>query len=110
MEAQGLDEFFNIKYEDAHGLKIDVEEVYEDSNQLCYLILNNVCAKGLGKSKINKFNDQRDGALAWKTLKEYYDQDGDKESFGTQTLEQILILKIMYNSHGCFDKYMSKFE
>ena len=52
LEAQGLDEFFNIKYEDAHGLKIDAEEVYEESNQLCYLILNNVCKKGLEKSKI----------------------------------------------------------
>ena len=34
---------------------------------------------GLAKSMIINFNDQRYGALAWKTLKEYYYQDGDKE-------------------------------
>ena len=43
-------------------------------------------------------------------LKEYCEKGGDKESFGTQALEQVLILKILYNSHGDFDKYMRKFE
>ena len=38
---------------------------------------------------IRKFNDQRGGALAWKPLKYYYDQDSDKDSFRTQELEKI---------------------
>ena len=32
LEDQGQDELVNIKDEDAHGLKIDVKEGYEDSN------------------------------------------------------------------------------
>ena len=87
-----------------------MKEVYEQSNQLFYTILNNLCTKGLVRSKIQSFNDQRDGALVWKNLKEYYDQDGGKQPFGTQALEQIFSLKLMYNSHGGFDNYMSKFE
>ena len=78
LESQGLDELVNIKDDDAHGLKIDVKEGYEESNQLFYSVLKNVCAKGLAKSKIKKFNDQRDGTLAWKTLNEYYYQDREK--------------------------------
>ena len=74
------------------------------------MILKYVFAKGIAKSKIKKFNDQIDGALAWKTLNKYYDQDGDKGSFGTQALENILSLNLIYNSYGGFDKYMSNFE
>ena len=79
LEDQRLDQLVNITDEDAHGLKIDVKEGHEETNQLFYSILNNVCAKGLAKYNIKKFNDQRDGALVWKTLKQYYDQDGDKD-------------------------------
>ena len=79
----------NIKNEDAHGLKIDVRWCYKESNQLFYLIPKNVYTKGLENSNIKKFNDHRDGVLAWKTFKEYYDKDGDKYSFGTQELEKI---------------------
>ena len=110
LEAQGIDEFVNIKDEYTHELKIDVKEGYEDSNQLFYSILKNLFAKGLAKSKNKNFDDQRDRVLVWKTLKEYYDQDGDKDSFGAQLLEQILRLKIMYNLHGGSDKYMGNFE
>ena len=63
LEYQGLYELFNIKDEGAHGLKIDVKEGCEESNQLFYWILNNICEKGLSKSNIEKFNYQRDGAL-----------------------------------------------
>ena len=81
LEAQRLDKLVDIKDEDAHGLKIDVKQGYEESNQLFYSILNNVCTKGLEKFNIKKSNDQIDISLAWKTLKEYCDQDSDKESF-----------------------------
>ena len=75
-----------------------------------YLILKNVCAKGIANSKIKMFNDHIYGDSVCKTLKEYCDQDGDKESFGTQALQKLLSLELMYNSHGGFDKYMRKFE
>ena len=45
-----------------------------------------------------------------KTLKEYCDQDCLKESSGTQELELISSITLMYNSHGGFDKYKRKFE
>ena len=32
---------------------------------------------GIAKYNISKFNDQRDEALVWKTLKEYYDRGGE---------------------------------
>ena len=110
LEAQGLDELLRIDEVQEHKLKLSLDKDYEQDNHLFYSILKNSCAKGLAKSKIKSFKEHRDGALAWKVLKEYYDQDGDKESFGTQALEQLLNLRLMYNSHGGFDRYMSKFE
>ena len=76
-----MDELANIKDKDTHGLKIDFKEGYEDSNQLFYSITKNVCEKGIEKSNIKNFNDQRDRVLTWKNLKDYCDQDGDKVSF-----------------------------
>ena len=69
LESQGLDELVDITDQETHGLKIDVKEGYEESNQLFHLILKNVCEKGIEDSNINNFNNQRYGALTWKTLK-----------------------------------------
>ena len=59
-------------------MNIDVKEGYEESNQLFNFIPKNAYAKWLAKSNIKKFNNHRYGALEWKTLKEYYDQDVEK--------------------------------
>ena len=89
LESHGLDKLVNIKDEDPHGLRIDVKERYDESNQLFYSIPNNVCANRLAKYKIKNFNDQRDGSLACQTLKEYYDQDCEKIVIWTSGIGEI---------------------
>ena len=93
-----------------HMDKQEDDPEYDLMVQKLYKILKIVTTKGTAKVKVRKFEQKKDGVLAYAYLRSYYDLDGDKELYGQAKLEDILELKLFYNSIGAFEKYESTFE
>ena len=110
LESQNLSDVMDIKDIEEHQEKRKNDAVYDKKTTTLFMILKKKCSKGTALSKIKKYQDTRDGALAWKYLKEYYDQEGNKDIFGANALVSLLNLHLEYNSPGGFDKYTNDFE
>ena len=86
----------------------DVE--FNNLNQRFYLILQNITVNGIASARVKLYSTDRDGAKAWNELTAYYDQDGNKDIYGQTTLQDLMNLKLDYNTFGGMDKYVNDFE
>ena len=57
-----------------------------------------------------KNTSTQDGVKSWFDLKQYYDQEGNKNSYSAKLLGKLADLKLQYNSYGGMDRYISEFE
>ena len=86
------------------------DPIYDGHVRDLYYILMRKTAKGTALTTVLRQKDTQDGALAWKGLRDYYDQEGDKQIYAAKCLSDLINLKLHYNSHGGMDKYISDFE
>ena len=86
------------------------DQIYDGHVRDLYYILMRKTAKGTALTTVLRQKDTQDGALAWKGLRDYYDQEGNKQIYAAKCLSDLINLKLHYNSHGGMDKYISDFE
>ena len=93
-----------------HQTRMASDPTYKDESQSLFTVLLRVCSKGTAHTWVKQYLDTRDGILAWTFLCDYYDNEGDKDTFSMNFLIAILELKLEYNSNGGFDTYSAKFD
>ena len=110
-EAAGLEELLNIKLDDQNHLETRTNDTnYDNKVRRLFKVLKKATAKGSARGKVKKYQNQQDGVYAYAYLREYYDQDGDSKIYGNACLQNLMNLKLEYNSYGGMDKYISQFE
>ena len=109
-EAAGFEDVLEILDHKTHTNQFIHDQDYYEKCKALYAILRKSLAGGMAISKVTKFKSDRDGALAWDALKAYYDQNGNKDVFGQSSLQNLMNLKLEYNSFGGMDKYVNDFE
>ena len=75
-----------------------------------YSILQLRTSDSTAASTVTKCSQTQDGALAWRNLKEYFDQDGNKDVCEIKCRRELAQLRLDYNSPGGYDNYYSEFE
>ena len=103
-------ELLNVVNAAEHTNKRKEDPMYNAYVREVFFILMRKTAKGTALNIVLHHKESQDGALAWKDLCNYYDQEGDKEIFASRCLNDLMNLKLHYNSHGGMDKYLSDFE
>ena len=94
-----------------HENKRKTNSSYDRNVRDLYAILKKKTSRGGALNKITKYESTQDGTLAWRYLKEYYDQEGDKDLYRTKCLNDLVNrCKLEYNSQGGMDAYISEFE
>lgn len=104
-----LGELLKVTDLEAHKLRRQDDEAYNEKVETLYAILEKKTAKGVALSKVTSATNE-DGVIAWKNLKDYYDQEGDRKAYGIKCLQDLMKLKLESNTPGGFDKYLSDFE
>jgi len=80
------------------------------NNKSFHAILSKKTAKGTAASLVDKHEEEGDGALAWADLVEFYDFGGDKEVRSSDLMNELLNIKLLYDTPGGFNKYANTFE
>jgi len=101
---------FHVEDIASHSEKRTSNIDYDARCRNMYSILQFRTAMGTAGSEVANYESTEDGALAWKNLKDYYDQEGDKDIFETKCLKEISNLKLRFNSPGGFDRFHDEFE
>jgi len=109
-KVHGYADLLNPANIDEHLRKRTDEPAYDRKVRVMHAILYKKTAKGTAFSKVKAFEATEDGVLAWKALKDYYDQEGNKSLYGTNRLNELMNLKLKYTSYGGFDKYQNNFD
>ena len=104
------DSLLNVTDIEEHCAKREHDNDYDLNVKALYSVLRKTTASGTALPKVTKYKETQDGVLAWKELKNYYDQDGDIASYSSKIMKQLLELHIDYNTHGGMEAYASKFE
>ena len=94
---------------EAHLKKRKDDKKYDGKIRKLYAILKKVTAKGTAKALIKPFAKNADGALAWKALYMFYEQEGNKDLYGYDCLVELTNLTLDFNSFGGMDTYIHKF-
>jgi hypothetical protein len=108
--AHGYGELLDVSDIPAHMERRSQDSKYDEKVILMHAILSRHTAKGTALSHVIRFNDTRDGVLAWKALKDYYDQEGNKTLYDNKLWADLRSLKLKHTTYGGFDKYHSDFE
>jgi hypothetical protein len=67
-------------------------------------------ALGTASTRVVKCAKTQDGALAWKSLKDFHDNEGNKDLYKQTCLTDLPHIKYEYNSIGGFNKYVNDLE
>ena len=85
-------------------------ETYEFKNKRFYDILQYSTAKGTAYTKIKPFKKKKDGVLAYKALRDWYDGQGCEETKATRGWNNLHTLILHKNSNYGMDGYISRYE
>jgi len=87
--AHGYADLLEVVDDDAH-LQLRREDTdYDGRVRALHAILRRKTAKGTASSKIKKYAGTSDGALAWRMLKQYYNQEGSKSLYASKCLTEL---------------------
>jgi hypothetical protein len=64
-----------------HKLRMENDKVYSQNYNYLFSILKKKTAKGTALTKVKQFGKTEDGVLAWNYLKQFYDLDGNKDTY-----------------------------
>jgi len=92
-----------------HGEKRKSDTEYDTKVRTVYSILEVRTSDGTAASLITKHAASQDGALAWRSLRDYYDQDGNRDVFEIRSRLELSQLRLDYNSPGGFNRYHDHF-
>ena len=109
-ELGGFSDLLEVEDEDVHKQRCANDTVYQKKSEQLYNILVVKTADGTALTHVLKFKATKDGALAWKYLKEYYDHEGNKNLYAQDCLKELLSMKLQHDSAGGMEKYISNFE
>jgi len=110
VELAGMSDVLQTTNMDEHESLMETDQEYQDQVETLYRILKKKTSKGTALSMIKKFQANKDGVMAWRYLKEYYDQEGDKDIYGSKCMTDLFKLRLTYSSFGGMDKYLSDFD
>jgi hypothetical protein len=108
--AQVDPEILNITDLKKHLKRRADDPEYDDMVRYLYDVLKMKTSGGDALSKVVKYELTKDGALAWKEMKDYYNQGGDVSQYASTCMDKIMDLQMTYRSKGGMDKYISNFE
>jgi hypothetical protein len=74
-----------------------------------YSILILKTSKGSAITRVKMHEKTKDGALAWKDLETYYNQEGNKLVYAQTTLTQLINLTMHANTYGGLEAYTNQF-
>ena len=74
-----------------------------------FAILEIRTADGTAASLVTRHASSQDGAMAWHSLREYYDQDGNRDVFEIRSRLELSHLRLEYNTPGGFNRYHDQF-
>ena len=92
-----------------HGKKRCDDAEYDTRVRSVYAILEIRTSDGTAASLITKHAASQDGALAWRSLRDYYDQDGNRDVFEIRSRLELSHLRLEFNSPGGFNRYHDNF-
>jgi len=79
--VHGYSDVLHVNDEEAHLARRATDREYDAKVKNMYAVLQVKTAEDTAGTKVTKLEATQDGALAWKYLKDYYDQEGDKVIF-----------------------------
>jgi hypothetical protein len=100
----------SVSDNEIHNNKRTIDSTYNDHVEHIYNVLVCVTAGSTALSTVKKYKSTKDGALAWKALKDYYDNEGNKEIHDATIILELLDLHLEYNSASGMDNYLHQFE
>ena len=107
----GNNELITVSDESKHTTRRATDATYDARVKELFAILKKKTSRGGALTKVTKYESTQDGALAWKYLKEYYDQEGNADLYRSKCMNELTNkCKLEYNSHGGMDAYVSEFE
>jgi hypothetical protein len=109
-EMAGMKDVLNVVDSTDHLKKRLDDHQYDDAVTYQFSMLKKKTSKGTALAKVKKYDATRDGALAWLDLKEYYNQEGDKKTYGAECLKNLVTLTLEHANRGGMDDYINRFE
>ena len=93
-----------------HESRFSTDTKYTEDCKVLFSVLKYVCASGTALPRVNTYNDTEDGYKAFRSLYEHNYAKGNIEEYGNACLEELMGLRLTYNSAGGMEAYLSKFE
>jgi hypothetical protein len=109
-EMAGMKDVLNVVDSTDHLKKRLDDHQYDDAVTYQFSMLKKKTSKGTALAKVKKYDVTRDGALAWLDLKQYYNQEGDKKTYGAECLKSLVTLTLEHANRGGMDDYINRFE
>jgi hypothetical protein len=92
-----------------HDRMIATDPEYAQMNQEVYDILQSKTADGTAATKVTKWKEQKDGARAFDELSKVYDKGGDRKTFASKCLKNLIALEYRWGQAGGVDQYINEF-
>ena len=110
-QVQGMAEVMRLKPGDEQAEIEHLAKRIDDNRVTCmFSILKRFTARGIALSKVRKYDESTDGALAWRDMKAYHDSSGSAEIYGATQLVKLTKLVLLYNSYVGMDNYINSFD
>ena len=69
-----------------HRTRMANDSLYKEESQSLFTVLLRVCSKGTAHTWVKQYLDIRDGIQAWTFLCDYYNNEGDKDTYAMNSL------------------------
>jgi hypothetical protein len=109
-EMAGSSDVLSITDSAEHLAKRIDDSRYNDRVKYQYSMLKKKTSHGIALAKVKKYEKTKDGAFAWRDLKEYYNQEGNKKTYGVECLKSLLALTLTDTSNKGMDDYIGRFD
>ena len=93
-----------------HEEKRAADPDYDQRVKEIFHILKMKTVAGTASLRVSKYAKLEDGALAWKNLKDFYDNEGNKDLHRQTCLTDLLAIRYTAATQGGFNRYVNDFE
>jgi hypothetical protein len=93
-----------------HEEKRAADPDYDQRVKEIFHILKMKTVAGTASLRVSKYAKLEDGALAWKNLKDFYDNEGNKDLHRQTCLTDLLAIRYNATTQGGFNRYVNDFE